>query len=248
MEVRQITSKRRILKNRYCLIEYLGAGGRGTVYLARDLELGTFWAVKELPLSDKKEAELMKNLCHPGIPRMIDYVEAGQYCYLVMEYIKGCSLRKCLSGRMPFSGKQVLRTGIEAAEILEYLHQLSPPVCYGDLKPENLILSETGRLYLIDFGSARHLYADRKREVLGTPGYAAPEQFEGYLRPDSDVYSLGKMLRELWTIGYGKPLQMTPFFLHFSTNGEKSEYLKRRKRGIMIFFQSHSERFFKRNT
>lgn len=183
--------------------------------MARDLELGILRAVKQLPLSDRKEAELMKNLNHPGIPRMVDFVETGQFCYLVMEYIRGWSLRKCLSDRLPFTKKQILKMGIEAAEILEYLHHLSPPVCYGDLKPDNLILSETGRLYLVDYGSARRIYADQKREVLGTPGYAAPEQFEGHLRPSSDVFSLGRTLKELWEKGYGRPLLLSLLFHHF---------------------------------
>lgn len=193
-----ITQTGTILKGRYCLVEALGFGSSGHVYLARDLELGTLWAVKELPISEKREAGLLKNLQHPCIPRMIDYVESGPFCYLVMEYIQGWSLRSCLQNKVLFSKKQVLKIGLQAAQVLEYLHHLSPPVYYCDLKPENLMLSENGNLFLVDFGSACRIYTDQKNRVYGTPGYAAPEQYTGCLKPNSDVYSLGKILRELW--------------------------------------------------
>ena len=64
-----------ILKMRYCILEQVGAGGEGHLYLARDMELGNYWAVKELPLEKKREARLLRLLEHPSIPRMVDYVE-----------------------------------------------------------------------------------------------------------------------------------------------------------------------------
>ena len=63
-----------ILKMRYCILEQVGAGGEGHLYLARDMELGNYWAVKELPLEKKREARLLRLLEHPSIPRMVDYV------------------------------------------------------------------------------------------------------------------------------------------------------------------------------
>ena len=74
-----------ILKDRYFIIEQLGKGGQGNLYLARDLELGTLWAVKELPIERKKEAKLLKLLSHPSLPKMTDYIERDGNCYLVME-------------------------------------------------------------------------------------------------------------------------------------------------------------------
>ncbi len=81
---------------------------------------------------------------------------------------------------------------LTVAEVLEYLHGLNPPVYYGDLKPENLMLTEEGTLYLVDFGSAVATYDGIGRSYLGTVGYAAPEQFQGQVRENSDVYGLGK--------------------------------------------------------
>ena len=74
---------------RYCVLEQIGSGGEGHLYLARDMELGIYRAVKELPISKKREARLLRLLEHPSIPRMIDYVENEENCYLVMEYIRG---------------------------------------------------------------------------------------------------------------------------------------------------------------
>ena len=77
-----------VLKERYCVIERIGHGGGGSLYLAKDMELGIFRAVKEIPLAKKKEAMLMQRLEHPAIPKIVDYMETEEYCYLIMEYIK----------------------------------------------------------------------------------------------------------------------------------------------------------------
>ena len=84
--------------------------------------------------------------------KIIDYVETGEYCYLIMEYIKGQSLGELLRSGKRFSLREILALGKEIARVLEYLHSRKPPVCYGDLKPDNLMFSETGHLYLIDLG------------------------------------------------------------------------------------------------
>lgn len=78
-----------ILKGRYCIMERIGRGGEGDLYLARDLELGIYRAVKELPAEKKREAGLFRLLEHPSLPKMIDYTEQNDHCYLVMEYIRG---------------------------------------------------------------------------------------------------------------------------------------------------------------
>ena len=77
-----------VLKERYCIVEQIGHGGGGSLYLAKDMELGICRAVKEIPIAKKKEARLMQHLEYPAIPKIIDYVETGEYCYLIMEYIK----------------------------------------------------------------------------------------------------------------------------------------------------------------
>ena len=87
-----------VLKGRYCILDPVGKGGGGKVYLARDLELGVLWAVKEIPVSDKSEARMLLKLSHPSLPKMIDYIEDNRKCYLVMEYVRGKSLGEYLRG------------------------------------------------------------------------------------------------------------------------------------------------------
>ena len=98
-----------VLKERYCIVEQIGHGGGGSLYLAKDMELGICRAVKEISIAKKKEARLMQHLEYPAIPKIIDYVETGEYCYLIMEYIKGQSLGELLrSGkRFYFIGKSL---------------------------------------------------------------------------------------------------------------------------------------------
>ena len=184
-------------------MEQIGQGGEGSLYLARDLELGTLRAVKILPLSCKREAKLLRLLEHPSLPKMFDFIEKEDSCYLVMEYIKGKSFAQHLKEGRSFSMKEILMTGRTVLEILEYLHTRRPAVCYGDMKPDNLMLSETGRIYLVDFGSAVPVYGDRQRQCKGTAGFAAPEQYQGKISAGSDFYGLGKTLemlcgRKLW--------------------------------------------------
>ncbi|MDC7286400.1 protein kinase [Blautia schinkii] len=186
-----------ILKNRYCILEPIGKGGGGSLFLARDIELGTLWAVKQIPIADKKEAKLLRLLEHPSLPKMVDYLEKDEFCYLVMEYIRGKSLGQWLREGRHFSVSEAVGFGMEAAEVLQYLHSRKPPVYYGDLKPDNLMLSEAGRLYLVDFGSAVFGYGIHQRVCQGTRGFAAPEQYDGRLSGVSDIYALG---RTLWAL------------------------------------------------
>lgn len=186
-----------ILKKRYCIVEKIGQGGNGQLYLARDLELGAVWAVKEIPLVNKKEAKLLRLLEHPALPKMIDYAERDEFCYLVMEYVRGKSLGTWIKEGKQFSLEDILRIGIEVSQVLSYLHTRKPVVIYGDLKPDNLMMTEDGRLYLVDFGSAALGYKEEQRICSGTAEFAAPEQYEGKMTVVSDVYALGRTLRFL---------------------------------------------------
>ena len=196
-EVSRIDLTGLILKSRYCILEKISQGGEGSVYLARDMELGTLWAVKEIPLAHKREAKLLRLFSHPSMPKMIDYVERDEYCYIIMEYIQGKSLEWYISRKKFFAPEKVIHMGMEIAGTLRYLHDRKPPVYYGDLKPENLVLAENGKLYLVDFGSAVLGYTQEQKICIGTKGYAAPEQYEGRVGKTSDVFALGKTLRAL---------------------------------------------------
>lgn len=138
------------------------------MYLARDMELGTFWAIKQLPLSMKKEAELLRRLNHSSLPRMTDYTEQDDKCYLVMEYIKGKSLNEYLKTNNLLSFEEILTITRTILQIFQYLHSQKPPIYYGDLKPENLMRTETGKIYLVDFGSALYSYGTVRKNIKGT--------------------------------------------------------------------------------
>lgn len=186
-----------ILKGRYCIVDRIGKGGQGALYLARDIDLGIYRAVKELPLERKKEAGFLRLLDHPSLPRMIDYTEQKDRCFLVMEYIQGKSLRQHLEEGRIFSAEEIISMGRRILDILSYLHSRKPAVYYGDLKPENLMLTDNGTLYLIDFGSAVLGYDRQKTMCYGTKGYAAPEQYQGIIKETSDIYAFGKTLESL---------------------------------------------------
>lgn len=186
-----------IIKGRYCIVNHIGKGGEGALYLAKDLELGLYRAVKELPLAKKREAKLLRLLDHPFLPGMIDYAERGEYCYLVMEYIQGKSLEEYLKEGRQFTPEEILRIGNRILQIFIYLHARKPAVYYGDLKPDNLMMNDAGEVYLVDFGSAVLGYERQSLSCTGTIGYAAPEQYQGRVSSSSDIYALGKTLERL---------------------------------------------------
>lgn len=186
------------IKDRYYLLERLGGGGDGTVYLARDEVLGKYWAVKETPAQRSKEMRILKNLSHSMLPQIADYVQEDEKAYLVMEYIEGRNLEE-LRKEGPRPREQVIRWGIQLCQVLGYLHSRHPAVVHSDVKPSNLILTENQELYLIDLGSSAVITEGRQRVGLcrGTREYAAPEQLLGRLGCTSDIYSLGRTLEVL---------------------------------------------------
>ena len=98
------------------------------MYLARDLELGIFRAVKELPASSRREAGLLRLLEHPYLPKMIDYTERGNFCYIIMEYIHGRSLEEYMQEGYVFSIEEILCIGDVTLQVLEYFHSRKPAV------------------------------------------------------------------------------------------------------------------------
>jgi serine/threonine-protein kinase len=208
-----------VLNSRYEIVRRIGGGGMGAVYLAKDRNLGDApRAVKEMveahldpaqhekAIGDfKRESLLLTSLEHPCIPTIYDYFydEPLSRFYLVMKFISGgdlaSRLRTAPGGRI--DEKTVADWGMQAADVLEYLHSRPKPIIYRDLKPANLMIDgNTGRVMLIDFGIARWVKQEEKGvTAVGTMGYAPPELFGGRVEPRSDVYSLGATLFHLLT-------------------------------------------------
>lgn len=200
-----------VLGNRYEIEAVLGEGGFSKVYLAVDRERGRKWAVKELDkgrLMDgrlyqmlKNEAELVQRLDYPYFPHIEERIEGQGRCYIVMEYLKGETLEDMLKRRGPIPPGEVAKWGRDMCLVLGYLHQLSPPLVYQDMKPGNIVRQPGGNLRLIDFGAVWG-WAGKDGEIrLGTKGYAAPEQMErdGAIDARTDIYGLGATMYRLLT-------------------------------------------------
>lgn len=184
-----------ILCGKYHLLEELGHGSGGRVFLAVDILLKKRWAIKvftDIGLH-RQEIQILKELEHPMIPRIVEYIEESGSICLVMDYLEGADLAVLHRGGRTFSRNEILHFAISVCEILEYLHSRQPPVIYRDLKPHNLLLQKNGMLKLVDFGSACFLKTEPAKDELqaGTKGYAAPEQFGGKSDARTDLYALG---------------------------------------------------------
>ncbi|MDQ7030538.1 MAG: protein kinase [Ardenticatenia bacterium] len=99
--------------------------------------------------------------------------------------------------------------GIQLCDVLEYLHNHTPPIVFRDLKPSNIMLRPDGRLVLVDFGIAKHFQSAERATMVGTEGYAPPEQYEGIATPKVDIYALGATLHHLLT--NTDPREFRPF-------------------------------------
>lgn len=211
---------RRVIDGKYELIALIGKGGMSMVWLGRDVRLDKLWAVKEIRQAHQgarratnrrallDEAHFIKRLDHPAIPRVVDMVEDGGSCFVVMDYVNGRPLSQVLRQRAePFDQDDVVRWGIQLCDVLAYLHGRNPPVVYRDLKPSNVMLRDDGSLKLIDFGIADELLPGRGGDGrrIGSPGYSAPEQVERRMHDRaptdtrSDIYALGATLYSLVT-------------------------------------------------
>ena len=203
-----------ILQGRYLIMQRIGHGGMGAVYLAKDQRLGSLLALKETFFTDERmlkaferEARLLASLRHPALPRVSDHFAEGAGQFLVMEYIAGDDLERMLAVRgYAFAPAEVLTWADQLLDALDYLHTQQPPIVHRDIKPQNLKLTDRGQIILLDFGLAKGAaggmtQATGSSSILGyTPGYAALEQIQGAgTDARSDLYSLAATLYHLMT-------------------------------------------------
>ncbi len=197
------------LPPRWRVARRLGTGGQAEVWLAQDLELGEWVAVKlfrdDLGETQRerlrREVRLGRSLSHPGLVRVFELIEAGGRLAVVMEWISGGTLADRLDdGPLPIG--QVLAVADEVLDALAYLHGRG--VVHRDVKPSNLLLDGNGRVRLADLGLVRPLEAGgdltATAMAVGTPGYMSPEQIRGLdPAPGADLYGLGVSLFHLLT-------------------------------------------------
>ncbi len=185
------------------ILGVVGTGGAGVVYKVRHRRLDQIRAVKVLATEAteesverlRREAAIATGLTHPNIVRILDLevLEDGSLA-IVMEHLEGMDLQTYVTERGPLPRDELLRMFAPVADALDRVHEAG--VLHRDLKPANLFVCDDGTVKILDFGVSRLADADsdltRDGQIIGTPRYMAPEQFEGEpATPASDIYALG---------------------------------------------------------
>ena len=214
-----MTKEGTVLDGKYEIWKEVGRGGMSIVYLARDNRLNKQWAVKEIKNDGSKstktllkglerEANILKNVDHPVLPRIVDIINQEGTIYVVMDFIEGTTIQDRLKKEGAQPQDLVIEWGLQLASALDYLHNMNPPVIYRDMKPSNVMIKPEGGVKLIDFGTAKEYIVENNADTtaLGTRGYAAPEQFgdaqgRGIYKTDArtDIYNLGATLYHIVT-------------------------------------------------
>lgn len=176
-----------LIAGTYEIIQQIGSGGGGVVYLARHVRLGKFVVLKAVRYTMSKRAEVlrrevdaMKNLSHTYIPQVYDFFQENDVVYTVMDYVEGESLDKPLKRGERFSQPQVIEWACELLDALNYLHTRPPRgILHADIKPANIMLTPQGDIRLIDFNIALALGEEGAVRVGYSFGYASPEHYMG---------------------------------------------------------------------
>lgn len=208
-----------VLGGKYEILKKIGQGGMSVVYLAMDSHLNKQWAVKEIKKGKNQdtktllkslqmEANILKMVDHPVLPRIVDIINYKGTVFVVMDYIEGRPMSEVLKLEGPQPQEKVVEWAKDLCSALDYLHSMNPPIIYRDMKPSNIMLKPDGKVKLIDFGTAKEFDVESLADTtaLGTRGYAAPEQFgdargRGIHKTDArtDIYSLGATLYHIVT-------------------------------------------------
>lgn len=208
-----------VIGGKYEILKEIGQGGMSIVYVAMDIRLNKQWAVKELKNDGtqsvemllkgiEREANILKKVDHPVLPRIVDIIDEQGIIYVIMDYIQGLAMDLILKEEGAQPQERVIEWAKELASALDYLHSMNPPIIYRDMKPSNIMLQPDGRVKLIDFGTAKEYKVENIADTtaLGTRGYAAPEQFgddkgRGIYKTDArtDIYCLGVTMYHIVT-------------------------------------------------
>ncbi|MGV9324938.1 protein kinase domain-containing protein [Streptosporangium sandarakinum] len=202
--------QRRLLANRYELIAPIGRGTMGTVWRAYDRSLGREVAIKEIRqergLSDAQRAELRERMIregrtaarisHPSVATVHDAINEDGSPWIIMELVQARSLEQVIEEEGPLPPRLVAEIGVDLLGALRAAH--AQGVLHRDVKPGNVLLTESGRVVLTDFGIAKAEGDDSLTStgmVIGSPGYTPPERARGeHTGPESDLWSLGATL------------------------------------------------------
>jgi len=222
-----------VLAGRYEILQLIGRGGMGAVYKARDTELDRIIALKlirpELARNPdvlrrfKQELILARQVTHKNVIRIFDLGQSDGIKFITMDFVEGQDLRSLLLEKGKLAPEQAARIMLQICRALEAAH--AEGVIHRDLKPQNIMLDASGRVYVMDFGIARSAYLPGMTQtgaLIGTPEYMSPEQGRGEkLTERSDIFSLGIIFYELLT-GKSPYHSDTPFATLWQRMTEKA--------------------------
>lgn len=203
----------RSIAEKYEIVKMIGQGGLHTTYLVKNLHNNGFGVIKvcnkwngyggfEYEETIFTEGKVIKKLNHPGIPKLLDFVEDGEDSFIIKEYVEGKSLEEIVKKQGAQSTDRVVDWAKQLCNVLTYLHSQTTPYIYRDMKPSNVILQPDGKVKIIDFGAVRTYKMNQKEDTccLGSKGYAAPEQFGGkQTDARTDIFGLGMTMFRLIT-------------------------------------------------
>lgn len=218
-----LTSGTRIGQSRYEIVQEIGAGGQAIIYEAHDLNdpykpyavvLKEFVLPAHAGVNVRKrvleniqrEVNLLKQLNHKNIVRLLDFFIEDQRAYLVLEHITGSTLKHLVQHNGPLPEKLVAALVMQMCEILDYLHRQVGPIIHRDFTPDNLMVDDCERLKLIDFNVAEQFEANAFKTVVGKHSYIPPEQFRGKPTIQSDIYALGATMFFMLTATEPEPI------------------------------------------
>jgi serine/threonine protein kinase len=188
---------------KYQILSNLGSGGFGTVFLAKDQWIDKKVAIK-VPHRQSgdfddllQEPRLLAALDHPNIVGIVTAERVDGVFFIVMEYIKGESLEGVLDRERSLDVPRALTYAVQVLKGVEHAHQAQ--ILHRDLRPANVLVSESGLVKVADFGTSRLLEKSHATTVIGSPPYMAPEQFQGRAVLASDIYSVGVILYQMLT-------------------------------------------------
>jgi serine/threonine protein kinase len=188
---------------KYQILSNLGSGGFGTVFLAKDVWIDKKVAIKVPHRQSGDEGELLQEprllaaLDHANIVGILTAERVDGVFFIVMEYVKGESLEAVLDREKSLDLPRALNYVVQILRGVEHAHEAT--ILHRDLRPANVLISESGMLKVADFGTSRFLEKSHATTVIGSPPYMAPEQFQGRAVLASDIYSVGVIFYQMLT-------------------------------------------------
>lgn len=206
------------INDTYQVLEPIGEGGAGQVYLAWHKNLQKNVVIKRIKddyvgrINERGEADILKKLHHRYLPQVYDFIQMDREVYTVIDYIDGNTLMDYIDAGVRFEEAQIVKWLKQLTEALDYLHSQTPPIIHSDIKPSNIMIGTTGDICLIDFNISFD-ETDMKKISGYTAGYASPEQIRKVqlytsggnyidvkLDARSDIFSLGASIYHIMTL------------------------------------------------